>query len=675
MTINNKTSNEPVTTKPTNKPLKDIHGLLLPVLKSGLTYDEAEGLFYDLTFLLKNKHINLKEAYFLLKPIRNELQKIIAPDFISALVRDLYDGNVPFSGTEGSMGIVKLLQKHGYAIDEALRIKDAILDEILDDEEKGAIHCPLGDDEEALVSPNTKEILHVQIRKVNKRDQSKKKTVISAYPSSIIIYDSPLAGDPRRFKITFKTRAGKTFTEGPSLLSDITQSLIDSGYVISPMHVKSVLPGVVNHYHYEGLATVMDEIDYPGIFYKEQEKEVFSVGYTYLQPSKKKLLESVNLINELHSYFKLEEDKLSHCLKWGLIAPFSYIMKQLGNPVEWLYLNGAPGTGKTTMALILVYFYRTPNNENNLGGSSFDTVARIGKNLSGSTFPIIVNEPKAAFDKTAAVEMFKTSIHSTVARGKYEGRNYTNIPAFAPVCFTSNHFLPQDGALVRRMNILNYTHRERKTEVEKKVFEERFQVDNPSYSPLNKLQYIGYWFYNEIQHDPSLLNLKWKELVDTLLNRLYTDLELDVPEWLKTWCKTESLEDLDDDQREDIRIFILEEINKASKTVQWRDEEDRNVQQNLSNYNGDKEDFENRLRNIITNKLIPWMIIVNRNEKDYVCFTTGFKKVVHQHTEVCMALKSIGELLGWKHMIERLPSAKKVIRVSFEELVEFLYLE
>lgn len=673
MTTENKTSKKAETTEIPGPIQKDIYTILKPFLDTNpLEFPEAESLIYDLTFILKTKYINEKEAQRILKPFQNI--ETLDPDFIRSLVHDIYDGTVPLIGTEGSQGIVKILTSKKVPMETALHIKDSIINEILDDEEKGSIHCPLGDDEEALVSPLTREIYYVQIRRVNGRNLSKKKTVLSAYPKEITIYDSPIAGEPRRFKITFNTRTGKTFTEGPALLSDIIQNLTDSSYVISPMHIKSVLPAVVTHYNYEGIAKLMDEIDYPGFFYQEQDKRIISVQYDYHEPSKEELLEAVTLLSKLIQHFKGEEDKLATCIKWGLIAPFSYIKKQLGPWLPWLYLYGTAGSGKTTIAKILLYLYSEPGQDNDLGGSSFDTVARVGNRLSQSTFPIVVNEPKGAFDRSSVVEMFKTAVERTVGRGKYEGRSYTNIPAFAPVAFTSNHFIPTDDALLRRMNTVNFTHKERKTKEEKREFDEKFQVDNKSHSPLHKLKALGYFFATELYHDPELLSEDWKEITNRLISRLYMDLDMEVPAWLLSWNKIESLEDLDEDQKEDIRIFILEEINRVSRTVKWRDEEDRGVSESLTNYTTDKLDFKEKMEQIINSSLIPWMVMVNRNGKDYVCFTSGFKKVVHRNTEVCMSLKSIGELLGWKHMTEDLGGNKKVVRVSFERLIDFIYI-
>lgn len=666
------TNSEPIEQiKPTSS--KDIYSILEPFIESNpLDFTEAEALIYDLTYILRKKYISLKEAQKLLKPFTSI--ESLDPEFTRALIRDLYNETIPLTGTQGTAGIVKLLTSKGVPMETALHIKDSILEEILDDEEKGAIHCPLGDNEEALVSPQTKEVYHVQVKKVNGRDLSTKKTVVSAYPKAITIYDSPIAGEPRRFKITFNTRTGKTFTEGPALLSDIMQNLIDSGYVLSPMHVKSVLPAVVTHYNYEGIAKIMDEIDYPGFFYDEQDKKIITVQYEYHAPTKEELLKAVNLLSELILHFKGEEDKLATCIKWGLMAPFSYIKKQLGPWLPWLYLYGTAGSGKTTIAKILLYLYSEPNQDNDLGGSSFDTVARVGNRLSQSTFPIIVNEPKGAFDRSSVVEMFKTAVERTVGRGKYEGRSYTNIPAFAPVAFTSNHFIPTDDALLRRMNSVNFTHKERKTTEEKAEFDAKFQVDNKQHSPLHDLKALGYFFATELYHDPELLADDWKEITNQLLYRLYADLDMEVPEWLMSWNKIESLEDLDEDQKEDIRIFILDEINRVSRTVKWVDEEDRGVNESLTNYTTDKNDFKDKMEQIINSNLIPWMVMVNRNEKDYVCFTSGFKKVVHKNTEVCMSLKSIGELLGWKYMVEDLGGNKKVIRMSFDKLIDFIYI-
>ncbi len=55
------------------------------------------------------------------------------------------------------------------------------------------------------------------------------------------------------------------------------------------------------------------------------------------------------LLDELAEWFKHAKDRFATVIKWGVIAPFIYAMKQRGKWVPWLYLYGASNVGKTTL--------------------------------------------------------------------------------------------------------------------------------------------------------------------------------------------------------------------------------------------------------------------------------------------------------------------------------------
>ena len=122
------------------------------------------------------------------------------------------------------------------------------------------------------------------------------------------------------------------------------------------------------------------------------------------------MLEAINVLNQLGDVFKNNTRLLSTVLKWGLLSIFSYAKKQVGKWMPWLYLKGSAGSGKTTLAKIILYLHGTPTPENNIGGSGFDTQARVGAKLSKSCDPLLVNEPAGAFNRYSVVEMIKVCV-------------------------------------------------------------------------------------------------------------------------------------------------------------------------------------------------------------------------------------------------------------------------
>ncbi|RBQ23859.1 hypothetical protein ALNOE001_06510 [Candidatus Methanobinarius endosymbioticus] len=150
--------------------------------------------------------------------------------------------------------------------------------------------------------------------------------------------------------------------------------------------------------------------------------------------------------------------------------------------------------------------------------------------------------------------------------------------------------------------------------------------------------------------NPKLLSENWKDCYNMILERLYTDIGQEIPNWLKTYVKSRTLDDFDDDQRETIRMFILEKINQQKDTIKVYDENGyRKTRESLSsdeiqtNY-----DFEKRVWHVINERLISWVYLVNIKQKSYVCLTQGLRNDLDVNTLVCKDLKSIAGLFRWK---------------------------
>ncbi len=60
---------------------------------------------------------------------------------------------------------------------------------------------------------------------------------------------------------------------------------------------------------------------------------------------------------------------------------------------------------------------------------------------------------------------------------------------------------------------------------------------------------------------PTLIDMDWRELADTLIIRICMDIGIDNPKWLQVWSEVESLDEFDDIQREESKS-ILTKRNK-----------------------------------------------------------------------------------------------------------------
>ena len=147
-----------------------------------------------------------------------------------------------------------------------------------------------------------------------------------------------------------------------------------------------------------------------------------------------------------------------------------------------------------------------------------------------------------------------------------------------------------------------------------------------------------------------------------------------MPEWLLGYVESVTDDDLDEEESEELRMFFLEEINKKINRI------DTDVYDSPTGKNGNQvktgSDFHDRVFKIINEQLIPYMGIhhSNKNEKDYVYFTTGLKSALHGANQVCYDVKSIAELLGWHYGTVKIDGKViRVMRVRFEKFIRFLY--
>ena len=509
--------------------------------------------------------------------------------------------------------------------------------------------------------------------------RTKETPIIEAVPQKVIVYDSPLIDQPRTFKIQWTSNVtDRDFvTSGENMgatIQEIDNYLINAGFSHNPRLLGGVVSCMINAMILNERAIIKKDIDNPGFYYDLVNDKIIPIDKKVTVPKRDELAKVARVLDKLHDFYKDNEDTLATVLKWGVMSSFSYAMKQLGKWMEWLYLKGSAGSGKTTLANLILYIYGVATPDNNIGGSSFDTVARVGAKLSYSCDAIVVNEPAAVFNRSSTKEMIKVCIESLTARRKFMNNNYAGIPAFAPVLFTANQYLPEDDALLRRMYVLSFSYSQRKTDAEKKAFEDTFHISTPKLSILKDLNFLGQFAASYIVSNPSLLLDDWKVTADKIITALYEEMGTEVPEWLMSWAESENLEDFDNNQREDIRNFFVNEFNQARKkiSIQYNQYDENTLDVDTASTS---EDFKEINWNIVNNRMLAWAIpFTSRNHTKYVCLTQSLRKSLSERLDFCDDLKSIGELLGWKYKNTRFGNKQmKTIKINFNEFMDFLY--
>ena len=537
------------------------------------------------------------------------------------------------------------------------------------------------DDETSLILNYKLQRIYQLKEAKTKKGKDKLTPVIEAIPEKLEVIDTLLLDQPRTFKIWWKSKLSErifvTAGEGNgATIPEIEQYLINAGFSHSPRLVAGALSCTINTLIEKKIAVIKQDIDNPGFYYDINKDKALVVKKDITEPTSKEVLSCIKILEELKKFFKDNTRTLSTVLKWSIMSEFSYAMKQAGKWMPWMYLKGSAGSGKTTVAKVGLFIHGEPTPTNNIGGSSADTVARLGAVISQSCDFVLINEPAAMFNRKSTNEMVKVCVESTTGRSKFRGSYYGSIPAFSPVLFTANQYLPEDDALLRRMYVLSFSYSQRKTEHEKKMFEEKFHIDTPSISPLKKLNVLGRFALRHLLSNPSKLLDDWREVADEIVSLFYDMVGSEVPLWLSEWAESENLEDFDDNQREEIRSFFVSQFNQVSKTMPIID--DYGNKKSTLDIEGAStaDDFEDINWNIINNRRLTWALPhISAHETRYVCLTQSLRKALSSEVEFCSDLKSIGELLGWDYKNNKFSNGKqsKVIKVKFDDFMEFMY--
>jgi len=492
-----------------------------------------------------------------------------------------------------------------------------------------------------------------------------KEAIAPVCPTKIVMYQNPLGGITK-YEITFEGKERKKLVVGPAIIDDIIARLkIEGGMVKNKRYFDDVLNAIIHGFLKKKRIEIKEEIESPGFYLVDG--EIRPVKIDVKETNKQELFEALELLEELSKRFEHAIDRFSTAIKWGLIAPFSYIYKQKHNWIPWLYLFGASGTGKTTIGEIILSIWGL-GPDHIKTGASIDTVPRLGHILGQSTFPFLINEPGNALGREDVIEAIKNAIEKPVARGRFIRGSYTEIPSLAPIIMTSNKHLPRDDALRRRLIVLIFTYGE-KIDKEKAIeFEKQVKPR------LGKLSPLGLWAAKRIIENPKLLENDWRTIGKILLEQAYKEVGKEPPEWITIEYNIEDT--LGEDLLESIRTHLVKRINEEYTRfvgkVMINKIEDGTSGQTIEARS--EIPFDDRVRTVLENNLLPWAIL----KGDEVIITSGIMNDISSIIGDIGGIKSLAELLGWEYKAKHSMKIggkvinRSVIMTSLENFLKFL---
>ncbi|MEM2863354.1 MAG: hypothetical protein QXW20_07590 [Ignisphaera sp.] len=497
---------------------------------------------------------------------------------------------------------------------------------------------------------NLRKLVIARAKRVNNILVYKERVAIVA-PTRVVVYSNPIGGVPKYEMVFEGATLQRPIVVGPALGDEIADYLIAHNLVYHRRLIYDVLSAVIQGFIRKEKAEIKNEIESPGFYLVDN--RIIGVKTPDTNIDIQRLREALKLLDELaETWFKHIQDKFATVVKWGVIAPFGYILKQKGKWIPWLYLYGDSATGKTTLGRIVLKLWGL-DSKHEKTGASIDTIPRLGYVLSMSTFPVLVNEPGNALTKEDVVEAIKNAVDNLIVRGKYVKGTYTEIPALSCMIFTSNKFLPKDDALLRRLRVLTFSYGEKIPLERQREFKEEVE---PRLSILSE---IGKCVAKQV-FETQNVDLDGK----TLLEKCYEVAGLEKPAWLN----------LEYSETTDLHESILEEfVERFKKYVNdlYARYVSRIVQTEIdtlrtSVITPDQVTIQEKLKTLLEKHMIPGA----RAREDSIIITSVLLSELGLDN---ISLKSMAEMLGCEYGVFWLSNKSvRAIRIQLEKLINLL---
>lgn len=410
--------------------------------------------------------------------------------------------------------------------------------------------------------------------------------VINAIPVKITKYESPIITTTTKYDIVFESLTGIRIVTGPATIDEILSLLKSNGYVYDFRAAEKVLPAILNGYYRDNKMEIRSELETPGFYLIDGKVQVY--GYTPRVYTERDVVACTKLLDDLVNRYKRPEIFAS-LIKWGLIAPFSYVLKQMKNKtlcLPWKYDYGETHAGKTTNGEIVLKIWRIDDSDHNKGFTSVDTIPRMGYAIMHGTFPMLINEVDLTDPrKRDLVEAIKNAVYDETFRSKVEGSrldHYRTYPALSAFYLTGNQFPPDDTAFQRRIFPTYYSHND--IPAEKKEFEALLKEHG------DKLGTLGDFTTEFMLDNNNRLEKDWRQLATEILIAFYKAAgREEAPPWVNLLSAETQLEDIVEAQKQGIRGFMIKLVNDthAKHFMSLTSSEDREHQRNV--------DFQRRL--------------------------------------------------------------------------------
>ena len=445
------------------------------------------------------------------------------------------------------------------------------------------------------------------------------------------------------------------------------------GIVLKPKEYKGVLNEVINEYIKLDQIEITENIPIEGIFINPVNGKLCrrdNKGNTTInKPSQEAVQEALGIWSKLKDVYPGDTGKLAHILRYGLIIPFSYILKTEYEWIRLLFLYGPSQTSKTTLAEITLCPYTTISEEVSIGGGSFDTPYRIGKALSRQGIGVIVNEPSPKIEVGEPREIIKRAVESKYSREKEEKGEHVKIPAYANMIFTSNSFMPTHDAYVRRSQYLEFTKKDRLSEDDKTKFKNTFNHKNWRNTDFLKLRAIGDFIVWHISENLEVLSLEYADIINNMLDALldYADEDKSDWDWMYHDAELMDIGSADNEVINQFRRMVLKDYKQLTRTTYIPKIEGETTEKFHKRF------FKEALLEIIMENKIDYLHYQKVNNEELIIVNTSVKDSLNDFCGLQVTCKGLAGYMDceYKNIAYKKHSIKG-FRLTYDRFRDFL---
>lgn len=488
------------------------------------------------------------------------------------------------------------------------------------------------------------------------------KCIIDIAPKKIRYYNNPLfpIAEP---KVELEYYDGKKGGKiGPyASLTELLKILEIKGYVLNRNKAADAFNSVVSAMREKenDMVEYVNDVTTLGYYLVDGKLVAKSITQNMEEIKKEEVIECCELLDILATGWK-NKDVFPTVLKWGLLAPYSFIIKS--NSDKWMpYLQmfGQGQSGKTTLGLLVLQIWNRSTMLKK-GFNNIDTPARFGETVSKDTYPILVNEVGSLYETgkfrryTNIIEMIKHSVESTTARAKFvEQNNFQDIPALSPLILTSNYAPPNDGGFGRRFVSIHFPKDEKKEDDKRALFDKLLE-DKKGY-----LKILGDFTAQYVSKDPStLLKEDWKVISKEILANFYQFADKEVPDWIEYFVEQrDAVDESNENTMFALRSFLITKINETYSRHKDKD--------NTANRLSERLDY------CLKNELIPFI----HDMKGDIIITHDILDEINNRNRIenITSLKDIGLQLGLEYKSKYLNNKKmRVLCGPLDKLLKFI---